>query len=93
MILGCIYQEIFKACPESKPDSECKEIKDFMEECPMAQPPAYQKKPRSAKITKDNLGDAMREVIRDPKQIGQVWMKPGISCWKLPITSSLTKNQ
>lgn len=64
-ILSCIHQELFKACPEVKNDQECQEIKNFMEKCPMRQPPLKQNKQKSWKVAKDNLSDAMKDVIRD----------------------------
>lgn len=39
----------------------------------MQEPPVKQNKQRSSKTMEDGLGDAMREVIRDPKAIGQIW--------------------
>lgn len=67
-IWSCIYQELMKVCPESKPDKECVEVKDFMEKCPNLKPPLKQTKLSSASLTEDNLGLAMTEVIHDENQ-------------------------
>lgn len=65
-IMSCLYKELFKLCPESKPDAECKEIKETMEKCPRLKPPLRQSlKQRVGNLKRDRLGEAMSEIIRD----------------------------
>jgi hypothetical protein len=61
--LTCLYQKLLNSCPEAKPDSECKEIKEFMEKCPNAERRFKENKRASIKPMKDSLAAAMREVI------------------------------
>lgn len=61
--LNCIYEKIFNFCPEAKADIECKEIKEFMEKCPNAQRRFREARRTSIGPFKDNLAEAMREVI------------------------------
>lgn len=66
-LISCIHQELFKVCPETKSDADCKEVKEFMEKCPKQQPPLKQAKLRSTRMSKDNLGDAMKDTIKDDR--------------------------
>lgn len=61
--LNCLQQKLFNLCPESKPDNECKEIKEFMEKCPNAQRIFKASQLSTMSPIKDNLAEAMREVI------------------------------
>jgi hypothetical protein len=63
IFLNCIQQKLFGLCPESKPDEDCKQIKEFMEKCPNAQRRFKEHQKTSLGPIKDNLAQAMREVI------------------------------
>ena len=69
-IMSCIHLELFGLCPESKPDTECKEIKEFMEKCPKRKPPLRDnKQTAAANVTSDRLGEAMKDVVtKDVKE-------------------------
>lgn len=70
-IMSCMHKELFSLCPEAKPEPECIEIQKFLERCPnRKQPPFRQNNQKTA--SKDRLGEAMKEAIRDPKEIGSI---------------------
>lgn len=70
-IMSCIYRELFNICPEAKNDPECIEIQKFMERCPNRRHPPL--RPNGQKTaSKDRLGEAMKQAIRDPKEIGSI---------------------
>lgn len=64
-ILSCIHRDLFKVCPEVKKDAECKEIKEFMEKCPSKTPPLKQNQQNHTRVAKDNLADAIKNIIKD----------------------------
>lgn len=69
--MSCIHKELFSLCPEAKPEAECIEIQKFMEKCPnRKQLPFRQNNQKMA--SNDRLGDAMKEAIRNPKEIGSI---------------------
>lgn len=66
IILSCLHQELFKACPEVKKDAECKEVQEFMEKCPMKQPLLKQNKQNFTRpMKKDNLAEAMKLIVEE----------------------------
>jgi hypothetical protein len=70
MILSCIYQELLKTCPEIRPQSECKEIKDFIDKCPKQARRRQPVQKKSNFTASDKLGDAIRELLQDSRPAG-----------------------